>query len=197
MENWKNKNVADLPGETWKDIKGYEGFYQVSSLGRIKSLERRIPCVGDGRITKTFIMAQSLKKNGYLSVMLSKNRNKKTISVHRIVALAFWGEPLGDKNVVNHKDESSINNCANNLEWVTSNENKNYGTAIARSRKLHINHPSISRPVVMKDKNGNILKSYPSISQASRETGVNIGNISNCCRTRRWLAGGYDWEFKN
>lgn len=102
--------------EIWKDIEGYEGLYQVSNLGRVKSLDR-IDCRGQHREPK-FMKARPTKQ-GYLRVGLWKNGKVKTVSIHRLVAEAF----ISKNFTVNHKDGNKSNNTVDNLEWMTQKEN--------------------------------------------------------------------------
>ena len=102
--------------EEWKDVVGYEGLYQVSNFGNIKSLFRY------KRQLKPVI------RNGYESVKLCKNKNAKFVSVHRVVAEAFIPNPQ-KLPIINHKDENKQNNCVENLEWCTNVYNINYGNA--------------------------------------------------------------------
>lgn len=114
--------------EKWKDIKGYEGLYQVSDLGRIKSLIRK-----NERILKPY----SNPETKYLSVNLHKNKRSKTYTIHHLVAEAFIPNP---KNLpqVGHKDETRINNCATNLYWTTNKENSNTPERKKRLRDANI-----------------------------------------------------------
>ena len=113
--------------EIWKDIPEYEGLYQVSTFGRVKSLPRN---GAKGGILKS---AKKKQKN-YLSVILSKNNKRKNILVHRLVALAFIPNPE-NLPYINHKDENPSNNYVNNLEWCTHEYNVNYGTRNERVSK--------------------------------------------------------------
>ena len=121
--------------EVWKDIVGYEGIYQVSNLGNIKSLSREAPMPNGGiRIIDELIKVPSIDNDGYYHVGLSKNGRTKTFTVHRLVALHFLDiEPA--KNIVNHIDENKTNNRVSNLEWVTHTENMNHGTIARRKSK--------------------------------------------------------------
>lgn len=115
-----NYDLTDIPGEVWKDIEGYEGLYMVSNKGRIKSLERRV-----WNYTKRArIMRTCDNGHSYLSVGLTDKEKKKHkhVYVHILVATAFIPNPRGCKEV-NHKDFDKSNNCAENLEWVTRQEN--------------------------------------------------------------------------
>lgn len=109
--------------EIWKDIKGYEGLYQVSNLGRVKSLERILHyCDGRHRPVKEKLLSCGVCKVGYRQVKLRLNKKTKTHYVHRLVANTFILN-LESKPQVNHKDGNKINNNIDNLEWVTHSEN--------------------------------------------------------------------------
>lgn len=115
-----------LPSEEWRDIKGYEGLYQVSNLGRVKSLERYKKNRGKMQLVEGTIRMPRIEKNGYARVDLCKDGKRKMHCVHRLVTEAFVPNPE-NKPQVNHIDEDRSNNNANNLEWVTNKENCNYG----------------------------------------------------------------------
>ena len=121
--------------EFWKDIKGYEGFYQVSNLGRVKSLSRSIYySKGYTVYRKGKIKKPSFDKNGYPQIGLCKNGTVITRKIHRLVAEAFIPNPE-NKPEINHKDENKTNNYVDNLEWVTEKENVNYGYGAKRRAK--------------------------------------------------------------
>lgn len=130
--------------EIWKDIAGYEGLYQVSNLGRVKSLDRTVQYFRNGKLeTKIFkskIMKQNYTSAGYLMIYLRKDGKDKYNAVHRLVAQAFIPNP-NNLPCVNHKDEVKDNNSVNNLEWCTHIYNCNYGTAIERMRKKVTGRP--------------------------------------------------------
>ena len=149
--------------EIWKDVKGYEGKYQVSSFGRVKSFAR------NGRILKP-----ALNKNGYLLVNLWNNNHSKSFYVHRLVAEAFIPNPL-NLRFVNHKDECKTNNFVENLEWCTKDYNESYGTRNQRISEKH------NVAVEQYDLEGNLIKVFESQSIAAKELGTYQGNISACC----------------
>ncbi len=159
--------------EVWKDIKGYEGIYQVSDLGNVKR-------VNTGRVLKF------AETRGYKRLRLSKNGKPKDYQVHRLVAIAFIPNP-NNYPQINHKDEVKDNNIVGNLEWCTAKENTNYGTNIQRRAEKY------SKPVVQKTKSGEDVKIHKSMHQAERETGINHGDICNCVNGKQKSAGGFVW----
>ena len=181
--------------EVWKQISGYEGFYEVSNLGRIRSLERIVECSdGRKRKLKTRILRQSCAPSGYYMVTLHKNGKQKSGLVHRLVCEAFIPNPLG-KGEVNHKDENSKNNNATNLEWVTSKENNTYGTRQERARKAIVE--AQGRAVRQLSRDGELVAEYESLSAACNATGTHVPNIIKCAKGIYKTAGGYIWKYKN
>ena len=165
--------------ETWKAISGYEGLYQVSNLGRVKSFKHG----------KEKILKPQKTRCGYLRVCLCKDCHTKRLLVHRLVADAFVPNPQG-LETVNHKDEVKNNNTASNLEWMSKKDNLNYGT---RNKRVG---ESLSKQVQMFDKStGELLATFPSTREAERVTGINNGNISKCCNGKSKSAGGYIWRY--
>lgn len=118
--------------EIWKDIKDYEGYYQVSNLGNVRSVDRRV-LQSDGSVAnyKGKILKGETDKRGYKRVRLSKNNKATKFQIHRLVAIHFIDNPL-NKKFVNHIDENTSNNKVDNLEWVTGSENMTHGTVQKR-----------------------------------------------------------------
>ena len=108
--------------EIWKDIKNYEGCYQVSNLGRVRSLTRKVNTYNGVRITKGKLLKPLKTNRNYLRVCLKKNQKGKYVSIHRLVATAFIPNP-NNYNVINHIDSNTYNNSVNNLEWCTQSHN--------------------------------------------------------------------------
>lgn len=117
--NYKNTELTDLMGEVWRPVTGYEGIYEVSNLGRVKSLKRR-DCINSLRQAR--ILRQNNDSDGYLMVNLCKDRGGVMAKVHRIVAAAFVVN-VGKLPAVNHTDGNKKNNCVQNLEWCTNHQN--------------------------------------------------------------------------
>jgi hypothetical protein len=183
--------------EIWKAIEGYEGLYEVSNLGRVRSLGRTIMRrTRYGTMADYHIKGKVLKplhsQGDYCYVHLfdidGRSVNHK---VHRLVAMAFVPNPEGLPEV-NHKDEDKDNNRSDNLEWVTHIENCNHGTRNERSKGKR------SKPVQQLDADNNIVAEYPSIIEASRATGIQRTQIRGCVHQRKEYktAGGYRWKFK-
>ena len=181
--------------EIWKDIEGYEGTYQVSNLGRVRSLDRYTeqPCVKGGtheRLRKGCILKQRQSRRGYKTIHLynQADHKKHLYYVHRLVAFAFVPGYSEDKEV-NHKDEVITNNHADNLEWITQIENLRYGTRGQRVNKNRL------KSVQQYDTEGNLIATFKSMSDAERETGIFRRSIRLCCQGKTKTAGGYRWRY--
>ena len=173
--------------ETWKPVIGYEGLYEVSDLGRVRSVDRTVPNGGRGeKRLSGKVLRLKKDRNGYMSVMLSRNGKQTRYRVHRLVAKAFVPNANG-YDEVNHKDETRANNMAANLEWCTRQYNNTYGTLQERAHRL------TSKPV-KQIKDGRVIATYPSAMEAARKTNGTQGGISGCCRGELKSSGGYQWE---
>ena len=183
--------------ETWKDIQGYEGLYQVSNLGRIRSCGR-VCNAKNGSTSKKRerILTQEITVFGYCRVRLFNCDGKaKHYATHRLVARAFLGEIDGFE--INHKNEIKTDNRVENLEICTSSYNRNYGTRNERiARKNTDNRYLWSKGVIQKDKEGNVIAEYTSRLEAERATGIHNGDISRVCCGKRKTHKGYIWENK-
>ena len=195
--------------EIWKDIEGYEGLYQVSNLGRVKSLG--FDKWHKGRLIKAHF--DGLKH--YLFVQLYKNGVCKKINVHRLVATAFVPNP-NNLPQVNHKDEGKTNNQADNLEWCTNKYNINYNNGAAMKRAIKTRYErhnvndlvakikatkiknesySAERPVNQFTWQGVFVERFISATQASKATGVHRNVISRCCMGKHKQGGGFIWLY--
>lgn len=172
--------------EIWKDIRDYEGLYQVSNTGKIKSLNYR-------HTGREKIMKHSVNNKGYLFVKLWKNRKFKSFRVHRLVAEAFIPNP-NNLPFINHKSEIKTQNNVENLEWCDAKYNNNFGTRKERVGEKTTNG-KCSKLVLQIDKTTNeVIAEFPSMHQVERELG--ISHISECCLGKRNTAGGYKWRYK-
>lgn len=173
--------------EIWKDIKGYEGLYQVSNFGRVKSIPR------NGTILKERILQPKISKQGYYEVNLNNKYKRKMMKVHRLVAEAFIFN-YNNLPFVNHKDFNTLNNNVKNLEWVTPKENTLYSKKLGRynnSYKLKM------KRVNQYNKQGELIKTWNSITEASKMLNIDKGHISACCKHKKNYntSGGYRWEY--
>lgn len=179
--------------EIWKKVNSYEGWYEISNFGRLKSLDRYVnKGNGNVRIAKGKIIKPTLCTNGYLEYVLYKNGVKKVVLAHRLVAQHFIPNPE-NKLEVNHIDENIQNNRVDNLEWLTSKENANYGT---RNKKCRDCNKKYFKPVLQYDLEGNFIKEYETLGDASRYINGDISAIIRVCKKRQNIAYGYIWKYK-
>lgn len=173
--------------EVWKPVKGYEGLYEVSSIGRVRSVKRNL------------VMHPQPRKHGYLGIQLhGRGGNAKgfrTMSVHRLVAEAFIPNP-NDLPEVNHIDEDKTNNRVENLQWVSHIDNTNYGTAQNR-RAEKLRNGSKSVAICQYTKDGKFIAEYPSLAEVERQTGYAKANICRCAQGSKQYthAYGYVWKY--
>lgn len=201
--------------EEWKDIEGYEGLYQVSNMGRIKSLR-----YWGGK--RTSVMSPYKRSDGYLVVGLSKNGRTTSKTIHRLVAQAFIPNPQ-ELEMVNHKDEIRTNNCVDNLEWCSRSYNQVYSMNIHPERrkvfadnflndKGENSSPFIKRgiphrhniKVAQKDKNGILIRIFNNAAEAGFILNLKSNNITSTCKDnqsgrfkKKHSAYGYIWEYVN
>ena len=184
--------------EQWKTIEGYEGLYEISNTGQVKSLPSIVwydNSQGHRKRTKQGgILTPKLEKSGYYRIGLRKNGAKKFFAIHRLVATAFVPNP-DNLPEVNHKDENKLNNRADNLEWCTTQYNSSYGT---RWQRLYKNGGGSRHLRIGKyDQEGNLLGTWDSIAQAARANGVSESAVRMCAKGKP-SAGrvfGYIYKF--
>lgn len=168
--------------EIWKPIAGYEGTYEVSNCGRVRSVDKYDTV---GRFRKGRVLKASDNKYGYLTVCLYKDGKGKSIRVHRLVCEAFIPNENG-LPCVNHKDENRQNNNADNLEWCTYQYNTNYGT-----RKAVACKPVIATIIATGEEEW-----YPSISDAIRKLSKGrTGSIDDTLAGKKDKAFGRRWRY--
>ena len=158
--------------EIWRDIKGFEGKYMVSNMGRVKSLNYK-------RTGKEKIMKGVDDGRGYLILNLYREGKGKTCKIHKLVAQAFLENPKG-YNEVNHKDENKYNNCADNLEFCSRQYNVEY---------------SQGKAVIGINKVSGLIMEFPSLMEAERQTGINHSHICTCCKGKLKSVGGFYWHY--
>lgn len=182
--------------EIWKDVKGYEGFYQVSNLGRIRSLDHYASNGVSQILYKGKIRKLRIQPNGYVYLNLSDGKNvQKRHYVHRLVAKAFIPNPE-NKPEINHKDENKQNNCADNLEWCTRKENWNYNNLPTRVGLLQRGIVRNNKPIEQLTLDGKVVASFESAIEAQRKTGIDFSHIRKVVRGIDKSAGGYKWREK-
>lgn len=170
--------------EIWKDIPGYEGFYQASSLGRIRAVKRQF-------------LKPSVSHNGYLFVALYKNGIKKSKRINRLIAETFISNPE-NKPLVNHKNGIKTDNRAENLEWVTDSENKIHSYRILKNPHPMLGRTGEKNPnskPVLQMKSNVIINKFSGLADAERKTGISYQLISGCCRKKHKTAGGFSWKY--
>lgn len=177
--------------EEWRDIPGWEGLYQVSTLGRVRSLDRYR---NNHHNSKAKIFGKVLKPvkpdQGYSWVTLQRNGAKKIKLVHRLVAETFLPNHE-DSDVVNHKDYDSTNNKVCNLEWMTQKENVNY----SRRHMSEARRKSKGKPIIgINGITGNILE-FECMKDA-KKYGFSDSLICSCCKGKRKAHKGYTWFYR-
>lgn len=193
--------------EEWRYIPQFEGYYKMSNLGKVESVDRIVPIIGNKKNQteakfKGHLIKPSVDKGGYWRVHLTKNHKCVLYSVHRLLALTFpelidyteeaKGLPV-EKLEINHKNECKWDNVYWNLEWCTKGYNHNYGTRNKRATQ------HIYKPVEQYTLDGKFVAEYSCLKDAEKETGILYQSISNCCRNykNQTTAGGYIWKYKN
>ena len=155
--------------EEWRPIKGFEGLYECSSLGRVKSL----------KFGKERILKPDKIKNGYLRVILCKDEKKKKYTVHRLVANAFIPNP-NNLETVNHINEIKTDNRVSNLEWMTHKGNKRYSSAVA------VNQFTLD---------GRFIRTWDCMSEIQYQLGFHQSQICSCCQGKYKTAYGFIWRY--
>lgn len=175
--------------EYWKPVVGYEGLYEVSNWGRVKSMNYN-------HTGKEKILKPGTNNRGYLYVVLWKNNKQKHFLIHRLVAEAFLEIPEELKQYigtvylqVNHKDENKKNNNVENLEFCDRTYNVNYGT---RNERIALTK---SKPVLQYDLERNFIREWPSTMECGRN-GFNQGAVAACCRGELKTYKGFIWKYK-
>lgn len=173
--------------EIWLPVVGYEGLYEVSNLGRVRSLNYN-------HTKQVRILNQHKTRKGYFLVDLWKNKKRKGYGVHRLVAEAFIPNWFEDQQV-NHIDEDKTNNNVDNLEWCDCKYNNNHGSRNYRISKSNTNG-KLSKVVLQLTKTGELVREWPSSQEAGRN-GFRSSHIRSCCCGLRQYHKGYIWRYKS
>lgn len=190
--------------EIWKDVIGYEGLYQVSCDGQIRSYDKLKFNGFKEFMFKGRILRQRRRPNGYMDVSLHKERSFKPVLIHRIVASAFIPNP-DNKPYVNHINCDKSDNRIQNLEWCTPLENGTHAKMQGRYRPIskkdrdrvsRMAKSKFSKPVLQFDITGNLLAEFPSANEAHRQLGISQGLISNVCRGLKENTHNYVFKYK-
>jgi len=185
MEEHLMKNQTEI----WKDIEGFENYYQISNLGRVKSFRKRKPS----------ILIATPNNYGYSVVSLHKQSKRSPKQVHRMVMEAFSTNPE-NKPQVNHIDENKTNNNVQNLEWVTRSENMMHGTCRERIQATRNKRKVFcaENPVYQIDLiTGETIALFKSTREAGRQTKTDSSLIRRCCNGKAKFANGCKWKYKN
>ena len=181
-----------MDNEIWKSVVGYEGAYEVSNLGRVRSVTRirKAACGSTAVIRGIELAIRENTTNRYLLVRLNKDGQCRHKLVHRLVAEAFIPNP-NNLPQINHKDENPHNNRWDNLEWCDQYYNNHYGTAKERAAKTR------GYPVVQMDMDGNEIARFYSAKEAARSIGKSQAAISRACVGIYKQAYGFLWRYDN
>ena len=177
--------------EVWKPIQGYEGWYEISNFGNVRSVPREvIQNHWQGGVSVYKMPGRTLKPgvnpNGYCHIDLHRNGKIQRFSIHRLVAIHFIENPCGYP-IVNHIDADPSNNRADNLEWCTQSHN------IQHAYDNGTKEPPHQKKIYQLTEDGKIIREFKNIAAAHRETGVN--NIGAVLRGLRNQSGGYRWRY--
>lgn len=181
--------------ETWKDISGFEGHYQVSDHGKVKNISRIVHGkLNSLRRIPERILSPRYDGHHYNKVVLHKDGIRHDVKIHRLVALTFIANPENLPEV-NHIDGNPLNNHVDNLEWCTRRQNTMHAISIGlQIIKRGLNHPGI-RPVIQYSLEGKVIKRFDYIRQAANETHVSEYAIAQCLRGDNKTSGGFKWKY--
>lgn len=191
----KSQSMETNIEEIWKDVVGYEGFYKVSSLGRVKSIKR------NGTILSDRILKHRLIK-GYPGVNISRLGITKNKTIHRMMGMAFMSDSYFEGAQINHKNGIKTDNRIDNFEWVSASTNSQHAwdTGLCKPSKYWLgkkgNLHHTSKPIIQKTRSGEFVNEYVSATDACSKTGISRQHISQCCTGYRKSAGNFIWEHK-
>ena len=190
--------------EEWRPVVGYEGLYEVSNMGRVRSLDRLVRHPYGKALKKGKIIKPTLKNSGYYNSELRIDGRVKYPLVHRIVYEAFVG-PIPEGMQINHINEDKTDNRLENLNLMSPKENISWGTCIARRAKklsivkkgknTHGDNPNATQ-ILQFDKDGNLIKEWDSIKSAADHYGICVQSVWRYLKGKVNPSGGYIWKYK-
>lgn len=177
-------SLENLPNEQWKDIKGYEGLYQISNFGRVKSFKKRKP----------YIMRAHESLKHYLDSPLTMNGIEKRYRLHRLVAQAFIPNP-NNLPQVNHIDGNKHNNHVSNLEWCDNGYNQRHAFANGLNSRKKLGESPKAKKICQFTKDGKLIKIWDCCVRIKLEKGWSDGFICMVCKGKYKTAYGYKWKY--
>lgn len=192
-----NRNI-----EYWRPVVGYEGLYDVSSWGNVRSVDRYVKTKGNSiRLAKGVVLKPVIDKDGYLQVGLYKDGKRHAKTIHTLVAKAFIPNPENKPQVGHLKKlpdgtEDKMANEFWNLAWMTSEENNNFGTRNKRASEARINGKK-SKKVYQYTLDGQLINIFPSTMEITRQLGFHRTSISRCCLGKQETSYGFKWSYNN
>ena len=188
FENYECENQMSIDDiEVWKDVDEFDGVYQISNFGRLKSVERTVKHPKGECVIKGKFLSEVVNKKGYIEYQITYNSKHYGRKAHRLVANAFIPNPQNLPQV-NHIDGDKTNNKASNLEWCTNRHNVIH----AYENQLHK-----TRPIIQFDLDGNEIKKWKSAGEIQRELGLRRSHIHEACKGKRKTFHGYVWKFES
>jgi hypothetical protein len=174
--------------EQWKDVIGYEGSYQVSNLGNVRSLNYRRQGFAQNLVPK-------LSNRGYYHVHLRKDGKVKDFTIHRLVAMMFLPN-FRELPEINHINEVKTDNRVENLEWCTRSQNVRH--SLPDTRRPNTRRPrkrARNEPIIQSDSHGSIVKTWDNVREIELATKMSAWSIYQCCEGKRKTAYGFKWQF--
>lgn len=187
--------------EIWKDIPGFEGLYQASNIGNIKSVERTVMFGKNQRTVKQAILHPFKKDNGYLVVKLYKDHKQYTVYVHRIIAMIYC-DGYSEEMDVNHKDGIKDNNIYSNLEWCTRAENVRHSISVLKNKIGNFTKGrKFQKPIIQLSLTGEKIREWNSAYEVQRILGISESAIRRCLYSSKrksegnYQSNGYKWVY--
>lgn len=197
-----SQNIAKMQKEIWKDVKGYEGLYQISNLGKIKRLSRLSYQRFGKLLLNEKVMSNVIDNNGYVVVSLTNNKKQRKFLVHRLIAIHFI-KNNNNLPCINHIDGNKQNNDISNLEWCSYSQNNkhaldnNLRKPPAPWKGKFGTENKTSKKVGQYNLNGDLINIYPCVHEVYRKLRFPVTNIAAACRGKQKTAYGFKWKYIN